>query len=440
MIIIIGAGLAGLSTAYHLRDKDYKIFEKESRAGGLCRTTKVDGFCFDYTGHLLHLRQGYTKRLIQKLLPTGFKNHSRRAFIYSKGVYTPYPFQANTYRLPKEVVKECVMGFIETLNKRARVKGQGSSEESFEKWIYRTFGKGIARHFMIPYNKKVWNYPLSGLTSEWVSWAVPKPTFEEVINGALGIQNKQFGYNPTFLYPVKGGIEVLPRSFLPYIKNLLLDKEIVEIRPKERKVVLSDGRSEYYQTLVSTVPLPELIVRIKDCPVRIREAAKGLKYTSVYNINIGIDRDGISEKHWVYFPEREFPFYRVGFPMNFSKNIVPSGMSSIYIEVSHNPRETIRDEMLHKKVINGLRKCSILKPGDRIVVSDIQDIHCAYVIYDRHRQKVLPAIHEYLNKNDIYSIGRYGTWEYSPMEAAILQGREVAERVKGQGSRVKSQK
>ncbi|MBW2182452.1 MAG: NAD(P)-binding protein, partial [Deltaproteobacteria bacterium] len=110
MILIIGAGLAGLSTAYHLGKEEYEIYEKENEAGGLCRSFKKDGFTFDYTGHLLHLRNEYTKKLIEKLLPGKIKPHTRCASIYSKGVFTSYPFQANLHGLPKEVIEECSIG------------------------------------------------------------------------------------------------------------------------------------------------------------------------------------------------------------------------------------------------------------------------------------------------------------------------------------------
>ena len=115
-IIILGAGITGLSTAYHLQQMidnqpqlpvDYKIFEKESAVGGLCRSIYQDGFTFDYTGHLLHLREDYAKKLIKKLLKKNYQTHKRNSWIYSKGVFTRYPFQANTYGLPIDVIRQC---------------------------------------------------------------------------------------------------------------------------------------------------------------------------------------------------------------------------------------------------------------------------------------------------------------------------------------------
>ncbi len=116
-IVIIGGGLAGVSAAYHLPEYEPLLFEKESAIGGLCRSFTQDGFTFDCTGHLIHLKNTYTKELIARLLPDAFDFHERLASIYSKLALTPYPFQANTHVLPAEVIKECVIGFVETLHK-----------------------------------------------------------------------------------------------------------------------------------------------------------------------------------------------------------------------------------------------------------------------------------------------------------------------------------
>ena len=111
-VVIIGGGLAGLSAAHHLAECDPVVFEKESSVGGLCRSFSQDGFTFDCTGHLIHLKNQYTKDLVARILPGVFNSHERLAAIYSKDTVTPYPFQANTYGLPPEVIKECVVGFV----------------------------------------------------------------------------------------------------------------------------------------------------------------------------------------------------------------------------------------------------------------------------------------------------------------------------------------
>ncbi len=427
MILIIGAGLAGLSTAYHLGDRSYRVIEKEKEAGGLCRSYQKDGFTFDMTGHLLHFRQAAIKALVEGLLDGRLEKHVRRSFIYSHRTYTEYPFQVNTYGLPPEVVRECLMGFIDTLTKPAATR---SADRSFKDWILDNMGEGIARHFMVPFNEKLWQVSLNELTSDWVSWLVPKPDLKDVINGALGIKDKAFGYNPTFLYPAQGGISVLPRAFLPGVRDIVYGCELIEVETARRRATFSDGRVEEYETLVSTIPVPELVRRCTDLPKAIHEAAGGLRCVSVYNVNLGVAREKVSDKHWIYFPEPEFPFYRAGFPMNFSPLLGPPGCSSLYVEVSHQPAHAMPEAALIQRIRDGLERAGIFRSDDELVVADVKDIRYAYVLFDQHRARALPTILEELARRGIHSIGRYGRWEHTSMEDAMAQGKQLAEQLR----------
>jgi len=431
MIAIVGAGLAGLSAAYHLGDRAYRLFEREAEAGGLCRSYQVNGFTFDMTGHLLHFRQAAIKALIEGLLAGRLERHVRRSFIYSYRTFTEYPYQVNTYGLPPEVVRDCLLGFMATLGPSASRNGAGPS---FKDWILENLGEGIARHFMVPFNEKLWQVPLEELTSDWVSWLIPKPELKDVVNGALGIKDKAFGYNPTFLYPAQGGIEALPKALLASVRQPDYGAELVEVETARRKATFRLGangtRVIDYDRLVSTIPVPELVRRCTDLPDDLRRAAEGLRCVSVYSVNLGVARPGVTDMHWIYFPEPDYPFYRAGFPMNFSPNLGPAGCSSLYVEISHQPTERIAEAEVLRRVRTGLERAGIFTPQDELVAADVRDIRYAYVLFDRHRARVLPGILAALEERGIHSIGRYGRWEHTSMEDAIGQGRELGERLR----------
>lgn len=424
-VIILGAGLAGLSTAYHLK-KDYEIFEKNDRAGGLCRSEKEKGFTFDYTGHLLHLKNSYTQKLIKKLLQNNLNLCKRNAWIYSKGAYTKYPFQANTYGSPKKVIKECLLGLI-----KAKYETKRRKVKTFEDFIYKTFGRGIARHFMIPYNQKVWQRHPRELTTEWLGRFVPQPNLEEFIDGALNIQSKNFGYNVTFWYPRKGGIESLISAFLSRVDNINLNKKAVKISLRKRTVSFQSGLEVKFDFLVSTIPLPVFISLIEDIPKKIKILSAKLRWVSVLNINFGVNRKLI-DKHWIYFPEPDFIFYRVGFSSNFCPALAPPNSTAIYTEVSYGKKRPLPfgKREVEKRVIKDLIKARMLKSEDKISVVKTLDIPFAYVFYDKNWKNCTRLIHEYLRKKNIYSIGRYGGWTYSTMEDAILDGKEIAEKIR----------
>jgi protoporphyrinogen oxidase len=423
-VVIVGGGLAGLSAAYHLIEHDPIVFEKEDVIGGLCRSFTQDGFTFDCTGHLIHLKNPYTKELVAKILPDAFNAHERLAAIHSKSVTTPYPFQANTYGLPPQVVKECVIGFVESMN----ANGNGGPK-NFHDWVIRTFGTGIAKHFMLPYNEKFWKQDLRTITSDWVSWSIPKPSLEEVVNGALGLTNKGMGYNPKFIYPRNGGIDCLPQALARPVRQVYVNEPIESIDAKRRAIRLSSGREQPYDFLVSTLPLPLAFNMMRDTPDSLLASSKRLHAISVLNINIGIDRPGISDQHWIYFPENEYVFSRIGFPMNFSRAVAPKGTSSMYIEITHQPHEKMNVDEMFDRSIRDLRTCGILQDSDRVLTRHVLDIRCAYIVFDEHRQQHLQDLVGYLESRDIFAAGRYGLWDYYSMEDSILSGKAAAEKV-----------
>jgi len=424
-VIVIGAGITGLSVGYFL-GSDYEIFEKEDSPGGLCRSVKARGYTFDYSGHFLHLHNENTKRFILKLLSGNIKEINRKTWIYIHGNYVPFPFQANLYYLPEKIRKECLESFIARRETESR---------SFYGWSVSTFGKGITRYFMRPYNEKLWTVSSKTLTSDWVAPFVPVPTLEEIKNGATAPQNKKFGYNASFYYPVKGGIGALIDSLHKTAGNVRLGLSCDRIDYKNRIIETSDGRKTHYEFLVSTQPLFKLIESIKDVPGKVKDASKELRWNCVFCLNLGIvfdkNQTSLAEgRHWIYFPEKKYPFYRVGFYKNIMPSSCPPGRSSMYIESSFSPHEKTNEKALLKKSLNALKEIGILKNGNKIELVNSLKMPVAYVIYDSNREKALGTIQRFLISKGIYSIGRYGGWEYSFMEKNILDAKKLAEELR----------
>ena len=424
--IIMGAGLSGLSAAYHL-ESNYKIVESNYRVGGLCKSDFIDGFTFDYTGHLLHIKSKYTERLIKKLLGNNIRKIKRNSWIYSSGTFTPYPYQSNLFGLPTNIVKECLIGFIKSMYER-----KDMDVKTFEDWTIKYLGEGISNRFMIPYNKKLWTIHPREMTTEWMGDYVPNPTLDEIIDGALRIPEKNWGYNAYFYYPKFGGIHSLVKGFLKHIDEdaIYCNKRVIGIDLMSKMIFYDDGTDDAYKNIISTIPLNELMGIIEGMPKIIKEQASKLRFNSVLNINFGINSDVASDKHWIYFPEEDYIFYRIGFPSNFSGTMAPEGCSSIYTEISYSnemPLEygTLKD--IEKRVYNDLLKCKILKADDKIVSSHTTTIKPAYVIYDKNWKSVRDYLLNYLKGKGLMSIGRYGAWEYSAMEDAILQGKSASE-------------
>ena len=226
--------------------------------------------------------------------------------------------------LPQHVIDECLEG--------ARSKSN-LKPNNFLEWINATMGTGVAKHYMIPYNKKIWKYPLDQINVDWVAGRVPSPSVEEMVRGAGGKIKKDYGPNAYFLYPRVGGIGAVPSAFAKRIKGISLNSEVFKIKQKEKRLEVSYRRNgepkrQEAETILSSMPLPELVKTIRNVPEDVIKASKCLVYNSLTCFNIGVDRLALSDKHWLYFPEEKFNFNRISFPMNLSPETTPKGKSS----------------------------------------------------------------------------------------------------------------
>jgi protoporphyrinogen oxidase len=432
--LILGAGLTGLSCAYHLQDPArYRLIEKEREVGGLAKTRKrPGGFLCDGTGHWLHLRNPYTKEMVAKLMDGNLSPRARRARIFSKGVYTLYPFQANTFGLPKEVVSECLIGLIKTKYETTK-----EPPKNYLEWIRAEFGDGICKHFMEPYNGKIYGVPLDSLAANFAEKYIPRPPIDSVVKGALGLSPEALGYNAEFVYPKKGGIGALSESLHAKIERKAEHGRMPKaIDVQNRIATMEDGERFSYRHLVNTIPLPELIRRClagnaSAVPSDVVDASALLRANSVLYFDVAIKGTPKEHQnyHWIYLPESDFKFYRVGSYSAVEPSLAPEGTRSYYVEFGHYG--TIDPAKFEQPLIDGLRRLGILDDSDEILFMIPNVLDPAYVLFDHHYEAARHKVLAWLSHTGIVSVGRYGRWQYNAMEDALLEGKEAAEVAQG---------
>jgi UDP-galactopyranose mutase len=461
--VIVGAGPTGLSAAMHL-GPDALLLERNPTVGGWCRSIVDNGFTFDCAGHIMFSNDPYVLKLYDKLLGTNMHWQNREAWVYSKDVFTRYPFQGALYGLPPAVIKECIVGAMEarfgTLGQEKKpaaanaakceptavedccadgtveiangTASQPGEVKNFEQFIYKVWGAGIAKHFAIPYNKKLWTVPLTEMETSWLGGRVPLPDLEEIIEGALEPVGKPMGPNARFGYPLKGGFQALMNGFLPHIRGKIeLNADVVQLLPQEHLIALADGRRFRYDDLISTMPLPELIKLIGDAaPDYVQEAARGLKHISIRNVNIGIDRENITDKHWIYYPEDSI-FHRIFVQGNASKDCNAPGGFGFTCEISYSPWKPLpcdHDELIRRCIADCI-KVGMIRADDKILAANEIDMPYAYVVYDHARAKNVETCKAWLAQHDIMLSGRYSEWEYYNSDHAFLAGKKAAEKI-----------
>ncbi|MEM6159350.1 NAD(P)-binding protein [Erwinia sp. P6884] len=454
--LILGAGPTGLSAALHLGE-DAVLLERNTEVGGWCRSVEEAGFVFDYAGHIMFSNEPYVLEMYKLLLGDNLHWQMREAWVYTEGVHTRYPFQGALYGLPPAVIRECVLGAIEarygeneglsaggpvirdccadgSVGEQAAsvTKSRNQAPENFEQFIYQTWGRGIARHFAVPYNQKLWKVPLNEMETSWLGGRVPLPDLAQIIDGALEPVSKPVGPNARFGYPLRGGFQALMRGFLPLLKGTLeTGADIVQLFPQQHIAVLADGRHYQYEQLISTVPLPALIAMLgTQAPAEIQAAAAGLRHTSVRCVNLGIGRANLSGKHWIYYPGSTI-FHRVFLQGNASPHCNPENGFGLICEITYTDQQPLplEGEALNQRCIEDCISVGLFTESDPVITATQTDIPCAYVIYDHNRLRNVTLIREWLLKYDITLAGRYSEWEYYNSDHAFLAGKKAAERL-----------
>jgi protoporphyrinogen oxidase len=410
--LIVGAGVSGLAFADWLRDDDYLIVEAEDEIGGYCRTIKRDGFVWDYSGHFFHFRHPEIERdLVERMGDRRVLRVERDSRIWYADRLIDFPFQKNIHQLPEDEYEQCVRD----LKDRPEDKGG-----NFKEMLYARYGRGIAEKFLIPYNEKLYALNLTALDADAMGRFFPHASVEEILGNADAPAND--GYNATFTYPEGGAIqyvEALARGVRG--DRIALGERVLAI-DRKAKVATTSRRQIGYDRLISSAPLVALLDM---CGVDYDSGV--LSHNKVQVFNLGFDTKGPTDVHWIYYPQRDLSFYRVGF----YDNIFGSDRMSLYVEVGLPWDAELSDDergALKARVLSDLQTCGVLTNQTLLASHDVL-LDPAYVHITTQSNSESAARRELLAAEDVHSIGRYGAWTYCSIEDNIVEARQLADQL-----------
>jgi protoporphyrinogen oxidase len=285
----------------------------------------------------------------------------------------------------------------------------------------------MCREFFFPYNRKMWRTPLREMGYAWTSWSVPVPAFDEILAGARGETRKGLGYNPSFLYPRSGGMGALVAALAaPLRDRIRTGTEIVRIDTKRKEAWSAAGESFRYDAMVATAPLPALSRACDPVPPSVRSAAGSLRWVKVLSLNFGIRGPAATFGHWVYVPERSYPFFRAGFLSNVSSGAAPGGCASVFVEKSFPSSAPIDVPVEVRSSLAHLARMGVLRKGQVPAAVEPVVLDPAYVVFDHAREAAVRFLREHLRRKGILTAGRYGSWDYNGMEASMADGIRAA--------------
>ncbi len=414
--LIIGAGISGLTFANYIKD-DYLILEKENEVGGYCRTIKKGDFIWDYAGHFFHFKTDEFKKLfINNVDKNDIIHKDKCTKILYENNLIDYPFQTNIHQLEKQDFIDCLYDLFN--------KTEKENYDNFLDMLYGKFGQSIVEKFLRPYNEKLYACDLRTLDTDAMGRFFPYADIKQIINNMKA--NKDSSYNNTFLYPKNGA-----GSFIDILYNnldkekVLLNTTIISVDMDKKLVKTKSGEEYEFEYLINSAPLNHFLNLFNDS--NFCNLQKELSYNKVLVFNLGFNKKSkYTNEHWIYIPEKDANYYRIGF----YDNILDAEKLSMYIEIGYDKNATINaKEQLDLTLIN-LKKHGIIDDSTKLeeYVSIIMDP--AYVHINGQTDKKIQDLKETLKNNQIYTIGRYGAWTYCSMEDCMLEAKNLSEKLK----------
>jgi len=415
---VLGGGISGIALAAQLGE-DVDVLEKRARIGGLCGAILEDGFTFDAAGpHIMFSKNKDVLSLMIDVLDGNVRQGRRDNRIWFKGRLVKYPFENDLASLPKEDNFDCIYGYI--VNPRAN-----DTPSNLAEWSYATFGAGISEKYFIPYNKKIWNYEPSKLGLEFVS-RIPKPPMEDVLKSSIGIPTEGYLHQLYFSYPIEGGFEAIVHGFAKRVRGTIQTNcRVVSVaRDGARwRVALDDGTERSYRTLVSTLPIHELLPMWEGAPADAIDAAGRLRYNSLINVLLGFSEDRGYPYTAVYLPDPEIIFHRISFPKAFSPRCVPEGRSSLMAEITTN--DALSDDEVIGRVIDDLVKTDFIDP-QTIVYRRAVRFQYGYPVYDLDYRANVTAMREAVARTGLHLLGRFAEFDYINSDVCVERALALA--------------
>ncbi|OGR56586.1 MAG: hypothetical protein A2X36_10985 [Elusimicrobia bacterium GWA2_69_24] len=417
---MLGGGLAGLQIGRLLKERgvDCVILESREEAGGLCRTFRRGAHSWDIGPHAYYSRDPGAMRHFESL-PVDYVRNERRVRVCHRSgeriVSVSYPFENGLADLPWGERLECLGGAL-----RARLFGPGQFHD-LRHWITEGLGTGIARHFMLPYNEKIWDCPLERISMDLVSRKIePEPVLKLIRNtfvrGTVGR-----AYQARFLYPRSGAGALTDAIARTVGERLQTHWRVSRLEPAEGggwRIFSEGGSSTSADAVVSTIPVPELLAALGDPALQARAAE--FRGNDTFIVAVGLKEGrrfrAFGDCHWVFFAGPE-SFYR----LTFTRSLKGEGPDTAAAEITRRSGAGSLDTgALTGRVLADLRAAGILADEADVEFSAVHLERHTYPIPTLGLEAARREVEESLAARGIFLLGRSGRWEYLNTDGIFL--------------------
>ena len=425
-IVVLGTGMAGYGAAHRLSAEGIRpvAYDQSPHYGGHTASFRdAAGFLFDLGPHISFTKVPRMQELFAGYVGNQYESVQINLNNYWRGHWVTHPVQLHLNALPRDLIIEVMSDFVKAL------QAPEGKISNYEEWLVASFGRKFAEVFPMTYGRKYHTTAAGNMSIDWLGPRIYRPSFEEMLRGALAPWTPELHYITHFRYPTEGGF-IAYLSDLPRLADIQLEHQAVAIDPKEKTVRFKNGKTVGYTGLVSSVPLPDLLPMIQGAPQDVVDASQRLACTTCVLVNVGVKREDLSKAQMSYFYDEDIRFARISFPHMLAASNVPKGCGSIQCEVYFSKKYkplTTSPEALIEPVIADLRKAGVLREDDEILTKHARVVRHANVIFDLERAEALKTVHGYLDDIGVAYCGRYGDWGYMWTDESFMSGERAAE-------------
>jgi protoporphyrinogen oxidase len=419
-LTILGAGLAGLSCAYHFPQKSL-IYEAKDHLGGTASSMQWEGFTYDYGPHVSFTKDEYIKQLFSKSTNGEFFIKNVLNANYYQGQWVRHPAISNLVDFSLKINRDALVSFLESRHLEEQ------KPSNYRDWCELGQGKFFAENFTHIYTRKFWTVEPEELTYQWAGERVARPSLKRVVDGALGLQQDSGYYYTEFRYPKVGGYSAYSNFWKDAQDriDIQFDHQITQIDLKNRVLSFIDKpNAKFDDILISSLPLPEFVALVPDVPEDVRLAASQLRCTSIALINMAINEPARVPYHWFYIYDEKILTPRVTIYSNLSEFNAPEGCTSLQAEVPFSSSHPLPTENIVEQVVDELAACGIFDSAKVLNAWQV-NLKYGYVIYDVNREEAINTVHKWMRTNGVEPVGRFGLWQYLWSDQAVKSGKTL---------------